>query len=371
MRVGKAPVPNHNSVTTLTPSKSLKASTVAGRSLTNSCKPTVTSIARLLQPGVLGPLAHSINLPAGLCKGQGAYLWRMPHGHDASRSPPVPRQRYRCTSPEPHQTRAARHLRDAHDHLARDGQRPAQGQGTQPAHQQTAHQADDRRSQGGPLGAQWRKHYCQRRHGVVGWPAPTPGLRGSGIPLTAVVVCGVDPAAMPSIDQGARRNGPDHLRMHDFTNSGTLAATARWVWRFERGQMRQKAVGLRDHALPPYVQAWPSLPVSLPWGRKLRDMLPESLAAALFHLFQHKDAALAKPYFVALESGIDLSQSHPARIVRDRLLKDKSPRNHTGVVARGALVTLGWNSLRAGEPYGTGFTWKGERDESVRFPTIM
>ena len=56
----------------------------------------------------------------------------------------------------------------------------------------------------------------------------------SGIAITALVVVGVAPAAMPSIDQGRSKGGADVLHMAQLPQAQQLASAARWLWRWQR-----------------------------------------------------------------------------------------------------------------------------------------
>ena len=67
----------------------------------------------------------------------------------------------------------------------------------------------------------------------------------------------------------------------------------------------------------------------------------------LFYLMSQKEPAAAKHYYDNLSCGVGLTREAPAHVVRERLLKDKSPRNHMGIVRRAALVVLGWNACRS------------------------
>jgi hypothetical protein len=195
----------------------------------------------------------------------------------------------------------------------------------------------------------------------------------SGVTLPFMVIVGINPApaVVMSIDQGRAKTGADMLTMHDQANAQTLASVARWLYRYERNQMCVQATGLRNGALPGYVAARPSLPTALPWGRAIRDLLPQSCAAMLFHVMSQHEAALSKRYFDDLAHGNGVSQGQPAHTVRERLLRDKSPRTHIGIVARAALVVLGWNCLRQEKPMPAGLVWRGVTDASVPFPQVL
>ena len=193
----------------------------------------------------------------------------------------------------------------------------------------------------------------------------------SGIAITAMVVVGIDRAVSMSIDQGRAKVGADMLAMHDMTNVNLLASTGRWLFRYERGTMRQQQSELRNDQLPRFVASRPGLQGSLQWGRVTRDLVPAAVGSMLYFVMTRHDAALAKHYFDDLSCGVGLTREAPAHVVREKLLKDKSPCNHMGIVRRAALITLGWLSIRSKKSLSASFVWRGVDDSTVPFPTVL
>ena len=197
-------------------------------------------------------------------------------------------------------------------------------------------------------------------------------VQESGIAITAMVVVGVDPAVMPTIDQGRARSGADALAASSVPRARDVAAVARWLWRVEHEHMRVQAVPLRNPELPTFVTAHPGLHAVLGWGSALQPILPASCGAAFYYLFSRRDAALAKEYYLALKSGEGLTAGHPALAVRNRALQERVKAvRHMVAVSRAALLVLGWNCLRAGKTCPQGLAWRGERDQDVPFPRLL
>lgn len=193
----------------------------------------------------------------------------------------------------------------------------------------------------------------------------------SGCTITFLAVVGVPHAAMGSIDQGRARSGADTLAASSVPRARDVAAVARWLWRVEHEQMRVQAVPLRNQDLPAFVAHHAGLHAALSWGRALRPILPESCGAAFYWLFSQRDASMAKTYYEALRSGEGLTAGHPALAVRAVAFRERVTMRHAVAVSRAALLTLGWNCLRAGKPCPQGLSWKGERDAQVPFPKIL
>jgi hypothetical protein len=195
----------------------------------------------------------------------------------------------------------------------------------------------------------------------------------AGVTLPMMVVVGVRPdsTTVMSIDQGVRKTGADMLVMHDMTNAQLLSSVARWLYRYERQAMRQQTSALRNDQLPGFVESRPGLQVALPWGRAVRDLVPAAVGGMLYFVMNTKAPVLAKSYYDALAHGDALSRQEPAHIVRERLLKDKSPRTHMGIVKRAALVAMGWIAVRSEKPLPASVTWRGAEDPTVPFPQIV
>jgi hypothetical protein len=189
----------------------------------------------------------------------------------------------------------------------------------------------------------------------------------SGISITTLVVVGVDPSAMPSIDQGKAKGGADVLHMAELPHAQQLSSTAKWLWRFENQRMRQTTVLLRNDELPGFVAEHPGLSSSLEWGRSIKSLLPQGLAAMAYFLMAKQDAALSKKVFRALATGLEMSASDPIWPLRERFLKDKPPRTHAITVARCAALVLAWNKVREGAG---SLVWRGQADPAVPFPPV-
>ena len=149
-----------------------------------------------------------------------------------------------------------------------------------------------------------------------------------------------------------------------------LASAARWLWRFERGEMRQGSLSLRASQLPRYLAEHPGLAAALTWGDRLQKLVPTGAGAMAFYLMHATDATLALRYCTDLQQGQGLDGNNPAWRVRERLIGDtKRDRMHT--VGKIALVLLGWGCLRQGKAMPQGVSWKGLHDASVAFPSVV
>ena len=146
----------------------------------------------------------------------------------------------------------------------------------------------------------------------------------SGIAITALVVVGVAPAAMPSIDQGRSKGGADVLHMAQLPQAQQLASAARWLWRWQNERMRQTTVLLRDYELPQFIREHPGLPASLEWGRSIREPVPQGRATCSTLSWPRKTAGPLNSSSW-LGAGENLAASSPILYVCERFRKAREP----------------------------------------------
>lgn len=196
----------------------------------------------------------------------------------------------------------------------------------------------------------------------------------SGCAGAMLVVVGVAPEAMVSIDQGRSRSLSDALATANTVERRPrdVVSAARWVWRLEHQAMRSQTIPLGNMTIADFVAQHPGLAEALTPGRQLRHLLPQSLGTALYYTFSHFDQPLAEQYYRDLRQGSGLEEGAPALSARERCLRERTTHvSHAQAVARAAVLALCWNCLRAQKDCPQGVAWKGERDTAVPFPKII
>jgi hypothetical protein len=194
----------------------------------------------------------------------------------------------------------------------------------------------------------------------------------SGIAVEALVVMGVAQSAMASFDQGKARSASDTLSTHGLVQSKVLSGICHWVERYESHRMRQVHCRIANGDLLGFVERHAGLEASLPWARKLTALVPGSLAGAFHWLMAQRDAARAQTFFAGLSTGLGLDVSDPTYTVRQKLIQDRSTRpSHLQLVAKAALLCLGWNCLRRGQRLPQGLVWRGVQEPETAFPAIL
>jgi hypothetical protein len=191
-------------------------------------------------------------------------------------------------------------------------------------------------------------------------------IEASGTTVQTLVCFGVDPASFPTMDQGRKRSGADILAIGGHGHAGTLASALRWTWRFENTMMCSAVIPLNDYELLGYLSAHQGIVSSLSWGISIKSMLPSGAACMLHWKMSARNAPLAKEFFMALASGLELTATDPVYQVRERYIHQPRALSHVAVAERCAMVVRAWNAARGGRPMPQG-RWAGT---SAQFPTV-
>jgi hypothetical protein len=197
-------------------------------------------------------------------------------------------------------------------------------------------------------------------------------IRDAGVTVRCLVVVGADPQAMSTIDTGRARSVSDTLATYGLKSTKTLAGVCAWLYRFETNRMCQGHVRLPNGDVLAFVEQHKGLESALPWAKRLKGLLPGSLAAGFNWLMTQRDAGLAERFFQGLATGLQLDAESPIHTVRQRLIRDRHVRpSHREIVSQAALLVLGFNCLRRGHRMPYGMTWRGVQDDSVGFPSLL
>lgn len=173
----------------------------------------------------------------------------------------------------------------------------------------------------------------------------------ANMPIASLVVRGVDPAAMSTIDTGAKRTNGDHIKMRlKVTDSTTVAASVAWIWRYRNGDMmggsRTKAPS--SQTVLQMLDEEPTIIDSRLIGRRCGKLIQPGLAAALHYLMALQDKTLADLFFDSLITGENLSMDSPTRVLRERLLKNALSRKKEPMPYLAFITIKAWNALRSG-----------------------
>lgn len=174
----------------------------------------------------------------------------------------------------------------------------------------------------------------------------------SATTIPMIVVTGLDPDTQETMDAGRRRRVSDVLSLRGEANPTILAAIARRVWAWERGDRR-----LMGNATPTTAEvadtltAHPELRRSVEVGTRVNYQfryLPQTVVGFSHYLFNKVASDQAPEFFARLGDGADLPLGHPVLTLRTRIISERTD-GHRVPEERvlGYLIRV-WNAVRDG-----------------------
>lgn len=167
-----------------------------------------------------------------------------------------------------------------------------------------------------------------------------------------VVVRGLSPDVMPTVDAGAKRTYSDALRMQGEDNTATLAAVTRRALMWERGaRTNTGSVTPTPLEMNAFLAENPRLRTSAEVAAKLssRSLLPASIFGLCHWLFSDLDPDAADWFLSRLADGDGLSADDPIAALRNRIVKMRVGGGRVNETDALALAINAWNAHRAGE----------------------
>ena len=169
--------------------------------------------------------------------------------------------------------------------------------------------------------------------------------------VSMVVVNGVAPDVMDTVDVGAKRTYADALKLQGEENTTTLAAVARravmWLRgaRTNTGSIRPTAREMND-----FIGANPQIRASAELAARLsnRTLLPASVVGLCHWLFSPLDPDDATWFLSRAADGDGLPSNSPIAALRNRVVKMRVGGGRVNETEALALVIYAWNAHRAG-----------------------
>jgi len=174
----------------------------------------------------------------------------------------------------------------------------------------------------------------------------------TGVTLELLVVRGLAPATILTIDAGKARTYGNHLQILGERNANTIAAAVAMIYAHERGGILRTKVNPSHRALDitrqkhPRVVESAAFILSAPNLRPLR--VPPGMATFLHYAFSASDAEMAETFFVGLKTGEMLSSADPVFQLRARLLLNTASRERINQKRMAHYIIKAWNFTRSG-----------------------
>ena len=176
----------------------------------------------------------------------------------------------------------------------------------------------------------------------------------SGVGTELLVVRGINPEVWDTIDVGRQREARDVLSVdYSGIDARSLAAAARWVWRYRRGLMTTGGSTAKPspHALRVVVEENPRL-VSIAdrMSQELRSLFGPGVLIFVMWLLEEQDETGASRFFAAIETG-DTPRFTGSRELRERLIRVSGPRSHALPPLEKIAITIkAWNTELLARP---------------------
>lgn len=189
----------------------------------------------------------------------------------------------------------------------------------------------------------------------------------SGESVRVLVVWGVDDDDFCSIDNVARRSGADVAKSLGFVSCTLSAAAATFVINYSTDPALTKHPRYSNQEIQEFLSANHELiqwSVSKVRAKAPSGMLKESTLAGSHFIFSLIDGAAADDFIDRYCSGVNLTETDPIR-----LLREKSIRNSVGRIQtkdQFAYIVKAWNAYRAKTPMSL-LRWSPENE---KFPVV-
>ena len=173
---------------------------------------------------------------------------------------------------------------------------------------------------------------------------------GQTVPL--VVIRGLSPDVMPTVDAGAKRTYSDALKLMGEDNTSTLAAVCRRAVMWERGQKTNTgAIKPTPLEMNDFLERHPEIRASAELAARLasRESLPASVYGLCHYLFAQTDAEAATWFLMRVSDGDGIASSDPIAQLRSRITRLRVRGGRINETVGLALTIRAWNAHRSGQ----------------------
>jgi hypothetical protein len=178
-----------------------------------------------------------------------------------------------------------------------------------------------------------------------------------GKPVEMFVAEGLDNKVFTVIDTGKSRSASDVLSTQGFKNSPALSGTVKYILLFNKGHFGNQgsAAGstrVTNGEVLNFVDKNPTLLEVVNYSagiyRQFRYIAVTSLGMLYWQLSK-KNQTKCDIFFERYATGIDLSESSPIRLLRERLIRDGQNKTKLSNRDKVALFIMAWNAFLSGK----------------------
>lgn len=191
----------------------------------------------------------------------------------------------------------------------------------------------------------------------------------SGVTVQMLFGYNYDPAWQENMDVGRGRQFADTLALRGVLNSRGVAALARKVWAWERGE---RLDSIREtptrKELSEFLDRNPAIHASVAAVQRIRLPSTAPTILGLCHwLFSAIDADACETFFARLHDGANLDVGNPIYMLRKLLMEQRGDRAAIKSGVATAYVIKAWNAYRDGRTVKT-LRIRLRGDEPEAFP---
>jgi len=175
----------------------------------------------------------------------------------------------------------------------------------------------------------------------------------AGQPVDTLVVTGLDPDTMRTIDTDRRpRSASAVLSLGGEVNTTTLGGAIRVVLDMRSGtQWKRSSKLIAKRTFFDFINNEPEIREAVRFTinlHNLKKLAGPTIPAGLHHLFSTIDRKASEKFFDDLDSGANLSQNDPVYLLRQRLIDNSASRAKLERTEIMALFTKAWNARLRG-----------------------
>lgn len=172
----------------------------------------------------------------------------------------------------------------------------------------------------------------------------------SGAEFSMYVARGVAREAFAYIDGGEKRDLRDVLRISGEPDAQLLTPALKWLGQWDHDTGRLSSVKPSTQRARRILEADPAIRKSVNKAKAVKDsaLLGVGIAAFLHRIFSRHAPALADQFIDAIASGVNLKETDPFWLLRQRLIENKGSRRKHPSRDVVAMAIKAWNAKREG-----------------------
>lgn len=200
----------------------------------------------------------------------------------------------------------------------------------------------------------------------------------SGVRIVTVVVHGLDPRSVETVDMGRRRTLADILALREENSAHRLASGVVFYWRYRNTTLTTRGISGRKWPTPQQsldlLETKPDIREGILWSDHVyrHIKLSPSVALGMFQAFADVDLDHTLKFYDSLAHDRELPADDPRTVFRRQVASEweAQARTHTRPwrEREAAWMVKAWNAWRQGELVTTPFRWVPGTDRGEPFP---